>query len=120
MPTFGESPPGLVARFDELAARAAGAERREIFGYPSCVRHGNMFMGLYEDSLILRLAEPDRAEFLSRYGGELFEPLPDRPMKEYVVVPADLVGTAEIGDWVRRSLAYAEQLPPRQGRSADR
>jgi hypothetical protein len=24
-----------------------------------------------------------------------------------------LVGTGEIEDWVRRSLAYAEQLPPR-------
>ena len=59
MPTSGEPPPELVTRFDELAALAAGADRREIFGYPSCVIHGNMFMGLYEDSLILRLAEPD-------------------------------------------------------------
>jgi hypothetical protein len=81
MPTSGELPPGLVARFGELAAPAAGADRREIFGYPSCVVHGNMFMGLYEmfmglheDSLILRLAEPDKAEFLGRYGGELFGP----------------------------------------------
>jgi hypothetical protein len=57
-----------------------------------------MFMGLYEDSLILRLAEPDKAEFLGRYGGELFEPLPGRSMKEYVVVPPALVGTAEIED----------------------
>jgi hypothetical protein len=120
MPTFGESPSGLVARFDELAALAAGADRREVFGYPSCVLRGNMFMGLYEDSLILRLAEPDRSEFLGRYGGALFEPLPGRSMKEFVVVPPDLVGSAEVEDWVRRSLAYAEQLPPREGRSADR
>jgi len=120
MPTSGESPPELMARFDELAALATGAECREVFGYPSCVRHGNMFMGLYEDSLILRLAEPDKAEFLSRYGGQLFEPLPGRPMKEYVVVPPAVAGTAEIEDWVRRSLAYAEQLPPREGRSAER
>jgi TfoX N-terminal domain len=120
MSTFGESPPELVARFDELAALAAGADRREIFGYPSCVLRGNMVMGLYEDSLILRLAEPDKAEFLSRYGGGLFEPLPGRPMKEYVVVPPALVATAEIEDWVRRSLAYAGQLPPREGRSSDR
>jgi hypothetical protein len=41
-------------------------------------------------------------------------------MKEYVVVPPDLVGTAEIEDWVRRSLACAEQLPPRASRSTDR
>ena len=74
MPTSGESPPELVVRFDELAAPAGGGDRREIFGYPSCVIHGNMFMGLYEDSLILRLAEPDKAEFLGRYGGSCSSP----------------------------------------------
>ena len=36
-------------------------------------------------------------------------------MKEFVVVPSALVGTGEIEDWVRRSLAYAEQLPDRDG-----
>ena len=34
---------------------------------PLCVLRGNMFMGLSQDSLILRLAEADRAEFLGRY-----------------------------------------------------
>ena len=111
MPTFRKSPPGLVARFDELATLTGDAGRKQMFGYPSCVLHGNMFMALHEDSLILRLAEPDRAEFLSRHGAELFEPMPGRPMKEYVVVPSDLASSADVGDWVRRSRAYAEQLP---------
>ena len=63
MPTFRKSPPELVARFDELASLAGTADRKQMFGYPTCVLHGNMFMGLHEDSLILRLAEPDRVEF---------------------------------------------------------
>ena len=74
-------------------------------------------MGLYEGSLILRLAEPDRTEFLRLYGGGLFEPLPDRPVKEFVV-PSALIGTREIEDWVHRSLAYTEQFPPRGGRKS--
>jgi len=115
MPTSGESPPEIMARFGELAALAPGADRREVFGHLSCVLHGNMFMGLYEGSLVLRLAEPDRTEFLRRYGGGLFEPLPGRAVKEFVVVPPALVGTGEIEDWVRRSLAYTEQLAPRDG-----
>jgi len=117
MPTSGESPPEIMARFGELAALAPGADRREVYGHPSCVLRGNMFMGLYEGSLILRLAEPDRTEFLRRYGGGLFEPLPGRAVKEFVVVPPALVGTREIEDWVRRSLAYTEQFPPRGGRN---
>jgi hypothetical protein len=116
MPTSGESSPELVARLGELAALAPGADCREVYGHPSCVLHGNMFMGLYEGSLILRLPEPDRTEFLRRYGGELFEPLPGRSMKEFAVVPPVLVGTTEIEGWVRRAVAYTEQLPPRDGR----
>ena len=44
MPTFRESPPGLIARFGELAALTADADRKQMFGYPSCVLRGNMFM----------------------------------------------------------------------------
>jgi TfoX N-terminal domain len=116
MPTFRKSPPELIARFDELAALAAGGGRKQMFGYPTCVLGGNMFMGLHEDSLILRLAEPDRAEFIGRYGAGLFEPMAGRPMKEYVVVPPALVNSGEIDDWVRKSLAYAGQLPAKKGK----
>jgi TfoX/Sxy family transcriptional regulator of competence genes len=116
MPTFRKSPPELVARFDELATLVGEADRRQMFGYPSCVLRGNMFMALHEDSLILRLAEPDRAEFRGRYDAALFEPMPGRPMKEYVVVPPAVVDSGEIDDWVRRSLAYAEQLPAKKGK----
>src|SRR5262249_61136587 len=116
MPTFRKSPPELVARFDELATLAGDADRKQMFGHPTCVLRGNMFMGLHEDSLILRLAEPDRAEFLSRYDAALFEPMPGRPMKEYVVVPPALAASGEVDGWVRRALAYAERLPANKGR----
>ncbi len=116
MPTFRKSPPELIARFDELASLAGEADRKQMFGYPTCVLHGNMFMGLHEDSLILRLAEADRAEFLGRHDAALFEPMPGRPMKEYVVVPPALVNDDEVDDWVRRSLAYAQRLPAKKGK----
>jgi TfoX/Sxy family transcriptional regulator of competence genes len=115
MPAFRKSPPGLIARFDELAQLAGDADRKLMFGYPVRVLRGNMFMGLHEDSLILRLAEADRAEFLGRYDAGLFEPMPGRPMKEYVVVPPALVyDEAVIGEWVRRSRTCAEQLPAKK------
>jgi TfoX N-terminal domain len=115
MPTFRKSPPELVARFDELALLAGDADRKQMFGYPVCVLRGNMFMGLHEDSLILRLSDADRSEFLGRYDGGLFEPMPGRPMKEYVVVPPGVAYDDEaVGEWVRRSRAFAEQLPAKK------
>ena len=117
MPTFRKSSPELIARFDALAVLAGDADRKQMFGYPTCVLRGNMFMGLHEDSLILRLAESDRAEFMDRHGATAFEPMPGRPMKEYVVVPPALVYDDDVSDWVRRSRAYAEQLPAKKPRT---
>jgi hypothetical protein len=114
MPGFAKSPPELIARFDELAPLAGDADRKMMFGYPVCVLRGNMFMGLHGDSLILRLAEADKAEFLRRYAAGLFEPMPGRPMKEYVVVPPSLAYDEGVGEWVRRSRAYAETLPAKK------
>jgi len=87
-----------------------------MFGYPTCVLRGNMFMGLHEDRLILRLAESDRAELTDHHGATAFEPMPGRPMKEYVVVPPALVYDDAVSDWVIRSRAYAAQLPARKTR----
>ncbi len=114
MPTFGKAPAELVARFDELTSLAGDADRKQMFGYPACVLHGNMFMALHQDSLILRLADADRAEFLSRYDSGLFEPMPGRPMQQYVVVPPTLVYDDAITEWIRRSRAFADQLPAKK------
>ena len=111
MPTFRTSPPELVERFGELAALVPDATQRPMFGYPSCVVGGNMFMALHEDALVLRLADPDREEFRERYDAPLFEPMPGRPMREYVVVPSSLVAGEGVEEWVERSYAYARQLP---------
>jgi RNA polymerase sigma factor (sigma-70 family) len=116
LPTFRKSPPELVSRFGELAQLAGDADHKQMFGYPACVLRGNLFMSLHEDSLILRLAEADRADFLSRYDSSLFEPMPGRPMMEYVVVPAALVYDDAVAEWVRKSRAFAEQLPAKKAK----
>lgn len=115
MPTFRKSPPELVARFDELVLLAGDVDRKQMFGYPVCVLRGNMFMGLHEDAFILRLGPDDRTEFLDAYDASVFEPMPGRPMKEYVVVPASVTDDEDaMADWVRRSRAYAELLPAKK------
>ncbi len=116
MSTVRKSSPELVARFSELALLAGDADHKQVFGYPACVLRGNMFMSLREDSLILRLADADRAVFLGRYDSSFFEPMPGRPMKEYVVVPPALVYDDAVADWVRKSRAFAQQLPAKNAK----
>jgi hypothetical protein len=46
-----------------------------------------MFVGLFQDDMILRLSETRRVEVLKIDGAKIFEPMPGRPMREYVAVP---------------------------------
>jgi len=113
MPSFEKSPPELVQRFDEIAELLPQAHRRKMFGYPTCVVNGNLFMGLHQDHFFLRLGDTDRAEFVSSFGADPFQPMPGRPMKEYVIVPPKVLRDPEIERWASRSFSFARSLPPK-------
>ena len=110
-----KSPEALVQQFAGLVPEDPRVGRRQMFGYPCAVVNGHLFMGLHQDSMILRLSDDDRAEFLALRGAGPFEPMPGRPMREYVVVPPGMLSrTAALSGWIRRALGYARSLPPKQ------
>jgi TfoX/Sxy family transcriptional regulator of competence genes len=110
-----KSPETLVQRFSEIVPHDPRVERRKMFGYPAAFVAGNLFMGLHQEALILRLSEKDRTSFLKIDGASVFEPMPGRPMREYVVVPSSMLnGVASLAKWIRRSLDYASSIPPRR------
>lgn len=89
------------------------ATGRKMFGYPASFVNGNMFMGLFQDEMILRLSEESRAELL-KIGAKLFEPMPGRPMKEYVSIPKSIMGDRKKLDiWIARALEYGTSLKPK-------
>ncbi len=113
-----KSPPELVDCFTRVVPRDPRVEPRQMFGYPCAFCAGNMFMGLHQESFILRLRDEHRAEFLQREGAAIFEPMPGRQMREYVVVPPALLGNPEeLGLWIARALAYAVSLPAKAARA---
>jgi hypothetical protein len=118
IPSFDKSPPELVARFDELASLVPDATRKQMFGYPSCVLGGNMFMSLFKDRLILRLGDSDRQTFMETYKTGLFEPMPGRPMKAYVVVPPELAADRKVESWVAKAHAHAASMPAKKAKPA--
>lgn len=110
--------PALVDLFAKLLS-ATGGEGRTMFGCPCGFLGGNMFMGLFEDKLFLRLTEADRALLLCEDGAEPFDPMGGRPMREYVVVPRGwLEGDAddELRAWTAKAASYARSLPPKAKR----
>ncbi len=110
-PRWKKSPPELVALFEAVLAREPQAEQRQMFGYPAAFVNGNMVTGLHQHDWMVRLDEKDRAA-LSAKGGRPFEPMPGRPMREYVVLPqAVLSERRALAGWIRRGIVYTAGLP---------
>ncbi len=88
-----------------------------MFGYPAAFIRGQMFSGLFQSSMILRLSPDDRARFLEEFGATSFEPMPGRVMREYVVVPDTVLGSSKLlAMWLTRSREYVSSLPAKKPR----
>lgn len=110
------SPPELVALFDSVLPMGSGIERRTMFGYPCAFVNGNMFTGLHQENMIVRLGESDRQTLLEVPGASLFQPhgVGRMVMREYVAVPRSVLDDrAALGTWVMKAVAYASSLSPR-------
>jgi TfoX/Sxy family transcriptional regulator of competence genes len=111
MPAFTKPTEKTVKAFHDATAGVTGAEPRTMFGYPSVFLNGNMLACIFQDRIMVRLAESDRAE-AAKIGGKPFEPSPGRAMKEYVELPAKVVGSpSELRSWVERGRSFVATLP---------
>jgi len=109
-----KSPPELIAIFDAVMP-GPPAVRRLMFGFPAGFINGNMFMGLFEDSMILRLSDELRDEMMKMKGARHFAPMAGRVMKTYVVIPDSLLADRKtLSAWVGKALTHGESLPRKQ------
>jgi len=108
MPKWTKAPDSLVALFARSIEALPGIETKKMFGYPDAFVNGNMFSSLFQSGVILRLSDDDRAACASRYGAQPFEPMPGRPMREYVVLPDKIVRSAEFAAWLGRGIGMRQ------------
>ena len=55
MATWKKVPAELAARFDAALPVVADVQRRKMFGCPAAFVNGNLFAGLHENRLMVRL-----------------------------------------------------------------
>ncbi|HYT09321.1 MAG TPA: TfoX/Sxy family protein [Mycobacteriales bacterium] len=115
--SFPRPSAGDVEWFDSLVPDRPEVARKKMFGNLAAFAGDAMFLCLFGDRVAVRLDEPARAELLAQPGAESFEPMPGRPMKEYVVLPSGWRDEPERArQWVERSAEYAAGLPPKRRR----
>jgi len=105
--------PELVDRFHEAVAGIEGVEVRKMFGFPAAFIAGNMTAGLHQESVMVRLSDAERQERIAD-GWSLFEPMPGRPMREYVALPPEVAADVDATRrWIERAAAHVRTLPPK-------
>lgn len=105
------APEDLKENFGKIVPESPKVVKKQMFGYPIAVVNGNMFMGLHQDYLVLRLGEEERSQFLQKFHGRIFEPFPGKTMKEYVVVPGELWSNSRLlKNWSQKALDFASGL----------
>jgi len=112
MPKWQPAPDALIERFARATAELPSIESRKMFGYPAIFLNGNMVAGLFQDTMIVRLNARDRETLAAIRGAAPFEPMPGRPMREYMVLPASVVDApAQTREWLDRACGFVATLP---------
>ena len=96
----------LAERFERCLPDSPAVERRKMFGCPCAFVNGNMFAGLHETGLIVRLPEEAATRPFVVMG---------RTMREYAAIDDALERKpAELKYWIARAFAYAQALRPKK------
>ena len=104
---------GAAKRLEALVGEEPRVRLRKMFGQPAAFANGNLCVGVFGADLFVRLSEEDVRTLAKAPGVRRFEPMPGRPMKQYLVLPAAMLQkTAEARKWVARSFEYSLSLPP--------
>jgi hypothetical protein len=94
------------ARYNAIADDLSSlfATKSQMFGMPCLKIGGKAFAGLLQQAMVFKLGGDAHASALALSGAHLFDPSGQRPMKEWIEVPAEHADRwPELG---RRALQY--------------
>ncbi|MFO0806266.1 MAG: TfoX/Sxy family protein [Gemmataceae bacterium] len=105
---FDES---LAERIRESLARRRGIAEKKMFGGIGFLLNGNMLVGVWKDSLIVRLDPDEYDEALAEEHVRVFD-ITGRPMRGWVMVDAvGLDDDADLKGWIDRARRHVKTLP---------
>jgi hypothetical protein len=99
----------------ETAMEDIDCEKRPMFGYPAYFINRNMFIGLFQDQVFIRLSDAQLAALKTKLGSIVnLEPMPGRPMKNYFVLPKEIYTKSRtFKEIIRSSAEHTRQLAPK-------
>ncbi len=103
----------LADRVRHALVGERGTSEKKMFGGVVFLLHGNMLVGIWQSSLIVRLGVDQEQDALALPHTRPFD-VTGRPMKGWVMVAPDgLDLDRELASWVERALRFVATLPPK-------
>lgn len=101
----------LADRVRGQLAGESGVTAKAMFGGLAFLLGGNMAVGIRGEELMVRVG-PDGVDDALAQPHARQSYMGERPMKGWILVAPE--GHAQLGDWVRRGVAFARSLPPKR------
>lgn len=106
----------LVDRIRSILSRRKGFSEKNMFGGVCFMINGNMCVGTWKGSLIVRLDKKHHDETLTKPHTKPFD-ITGRVMKGWALVePSGIESDKDLKTWVRRAAKFAESLPVKRRR----
>jgi TfoX/Sxy family transcriptional regulator of competence genes len=101
----------LAERVRQGLSRRKNVEEKKMFGGVGFLLNGNMLVGVWKDSLIVRLGPDNYDDALLEPHVEEFD-ITGRAMKGWVLVKSEGIGNEkQLTDWIERATKFVKTLP---------
>ena len=101
----------LAERIRRGLARRKSIEEKKMFGGVGFLLNGNMLVGVWKESLIVRLGDEQGEEALKEPHVKEFD-ITGRAMKGWVLVgPEGIEDDEQLKGWIQRAMKFVGKLP---------
>lgn len=109
---------GLITEFKAVMARLAPGQPRKMFGYDAFFVYGNMAVGLWQNTCVVKVSAADQSKLLQASAAIPFAPMKGRVMTGWLELSEELAHDPEaLLAWSERAVAYVATLPPKLGKA---
>lgn len=101
----------LAERIRDVVSDSSGIKEMKMFGGVGFLLNGNMLVGVWNDSLIVRLGAEQAETILNEPFVKVFD-ITGRPMKGWLLVaPEGIEQDEQLRDWISRATEFVKSLP---------
>ena len=101
----------LARRIRHVCAGRRSMTEKKMFGGVGFLLHGNMCVGIWKDSLIVRVGSDNYQDALTQPHVREFD-ITGRPMNGWVMVEPDGIESDEsLNEWIRQAEDFVTTLP---------